>query len=44
MGGGLRGDARTKRTAREIARTRDAPIYTWENGKAVAKEPRDDGK
>jgi hypothetical protein len=36
VGRGLRKSART---AREVARMHGTPIYVWENGKVVAKDP-----
>ena len=39
-----RGMRRAERTAREVARRYGTPIYVWENGKVVAKDPNDDGK
>jgi len=36
VGRGLR---RAARTARKIARMYGTPIYVWENGKVVAKNP-----
>jgi hypothetical protein len=36
VGRGLR---RAARTARKIARMYGTPIYVWENGKVVAKDP-----
>ena len=34
-----RGMRRAARTAREVARRYGTPIYVWENGKVVAKDP-----
>jgi hypothetical protein len=39
-----RGMPRAARTAREVARRYGTPIYVWENGKVVAKDPNDDTK
>jgi hypothetical protein len=39
VGRGLR---RAARTAREVARMHGTPIYIWENGKVVAKDPNVD--
>ena len=39
-----RGMRRAARTAREVARRFGTPIYVWENGKVVAKDPNDDRK
>ncbi len=39
-----RGMRRAARTAREVARMHGTPIYVWENGKVVAKDPNDDTK
>jgi hypothetical protein len=39
VGRGLR---RAARTARELARMHGTPIYIWENGKVVAKDPNID--
>jgi hypothetical protein len=39
-----RGMRRAARTAREVARRYGTPIYIWENGKVVAKDPNDDAK
>jgi hypothetical protein len=39
-----RGMRRAARTAREVARMYGTPIYVWENGKVVAKDPDDDAK
>jgi hypothetical protein len=39
VGRGLR---RAARTAREVARMHGTPIYIWENGKVVAKDPNTD--
>ena len=36
VGRGLR---RAARTAREVARMHGTPVYIWENGKVVAKDP-----
>jgi hypothetical protein len=36
VGRGLR---KAARTARKIARMHGTPIYVWENGKVVAKDP-----
>jgi hypothetical protein len=36
VGRGLR---RAARTARKVARMYGTPIYVWENGKVVAKDP-----
>jgi hypothetical protein len=36
VGRGLR---RAARAAREVARMHGTPIYVWENGKVVAKDP-----
>lgn len=41
VGRGLR---RAARTAREVARMHGTPVYVWENGKVVAKDPNDDAK
>jgi hypothetical protein len=41
VGRGLR---RAARTAREVARMHDTPIYVLEKGKVVAKDPNDDEK
>jgi hypothetical protein len=38
VGRGLR---KAARTARKIARMHGTPIYVWENGKVVAKDPND---
>jgi hypothetical protein len=37
VGRGLR---KAARTARKVARMHGTPIYVWENGKVVAKEPK----
>jgi hypothetical protein len=34
-----RGMRRAARTARKVARMHGTPIYVWEDGKVVAKEP-----
>jgi hypothetical protein len=39
VGRGLR---RAARTARKVARMYGIPIYVWENGKVVAKDPNDE--
>jgi hypothetical protein len=39
-----RGMRRAARTAREVARMYGTPIYVWENGKVVAKDPNDNTK
>ena len=39
-----RGMRRAARTAREVARRYGTPIYVWENGKVVAKDPNDGRK
>ena len=39
-----RGMRRAARTAREVARMHGTPIFVWENGKVVAKDPNDDTK
>jgi hypothetical protein len=39
-----RGIRRAARIAREVARRYGTPIYVWENGKVVAKDPNDDAK
>lgn len=39
VGRGLR---RAARTARKIARMYGTPIYVWENGKVVAKDPNEE--
>lgn len=39
-----RGMRRAARTAREVARMYGTPIYVWEDGKVVAKDPNDDAK
>lgn len=44
QGGVGRGMRRAARTAREVARRYGTPIYVWENGKVVAKDPNDDTK
>ena len=36
VGRGLR---RAARTAREVARMHGTPVYVWENGRVVAKDP-----
>jgi hypothetical protein len=36
-----RGLGKAARTARKIARMYGTPIYVWENGKVVAKDPND---
>jgi hypothetical protein len=36
VGRGLR---KAARTARKVARMHGTPIYVWENGKVVAKDP-----
>ena len=36
-----RGMRRAARTAREVARRYGTPIYVWENGKVVAKDPNE---
>ena len=41
VGRGLR---RAARTAREVARMHGTPVYVWENGKVVAKDPNDEAK
>jgi hypothetical protein len=41
VGRGLR---RAARTAREVARMHGTPVYVWENGKVVAKDPDDGAK
>jgi hypothetical protein len=41
VGRGLRMAAKS---VREIARMYGTPIYVWENGKVVAKDPNDDAK
>jgi hypothetical protein len=41
VGRGLR---RAARTAREVARMHGTPIYVWENGKVVAKDPNNEEK
>jgi hypothetical protein len=41
VGRGMRG---APRTAREVARRYGMPIYVWENGTVVAKDPNDDAK
>ena len=41
VGRGLRMAAKS---ARKIARMYGTPIYVWENGKVVAKNPNDDAK
>jgi hypothetical protein len=38
VGRGLR---RAARAAREVARMHGTPIFVWENGKVVAKDPND---
>jgi hypothetical protein len=43
-GGVGRGMRRAARTAREVARMHGTPIYVWENGKVVAKDPIDNAK
>lgn len=40
VGRGLR---KAARTARKVARMYGTPIYVWENGKVVAKDPNDKG-
>jgi hypothetical protein len=35
---------RAARTAREVARMDGTPIYIWENGKVVAKDPNGDSE
>ena len=37
-----RGMRRAARTARKVARMYGTPIYVWENGKVVAKDPNDE--
>jgi hypothetical protein len=37
--GAGRGMRRAARTAREVARMHETPIYVWEDGKVVAKKP-----
>jgi hypothetical protein len=39
-----RGMRRAARTAREVARMYGTPIYVWEKGKVVAKDPNDDAQ
>jgi hypothetical protein len=39
-----RGMRRAARTAREVARMHGTPMYVWENGKVVAKDPNDETK
>ena len=39
VGRGLR---KAARTARKIARMYGTPIYVWENGKVVAKDPNNE--
>jgi hypothetical protein len=39
-----RGMRRAARTARKVARMYGTPIYVWENGKVVAKNPNDDSE
>jgi hypothetical protein len=41
LGRGLR---RAARTAREVARRHGTPIYIWENGEVVAKDPNNEGE
>jgi hypothetical protein len=37
--GVVRGMRRAARTAREVARMHQTPIYVWEDGKVAAKKP-----